>query len=133
MRINITQFIRENCMRDYSASVAEIGENAGADTWRAACEDSADNMLLDTEEKRDAFRAFVRSSGGWTEDEIAAWSDTELNALFLQWVAGDWRECIEWPDVDDIWANYEELAQAGTVPSNIWRDDVGNIYYSLNN
>ena len=38
-------------------------------------------------------RDFARSSGGWSADEIAAWPDEELNALFLQWVAGDTREC----------------------------------------
>ena len=43
MQINITRFFNEACPRDYSASAAEIGENAGADTWRAACDDSAVN------------------------------------------------------------------------------------------
>lgn len=89
--INITRFYNEAAPMDYSASVAEIGWNAGADTWRAACDDSADYMMLDDDDKRDAFRQHVRSFGAWDADEIAAWTDIELNALFIQLVSGDMR------------------------------------------
>ena len=128
MQINITRFYREACPMDYSASVAEIGANAGPDTWNAA--KSCDWNMLDTEEKLQAFRDWVKPSGGWTEEEINAWSDLELNALFVQWVSGDIRECLEW-DVEDVWANYAEMAEAGQVPSNLWRDDQGQIWFSL--
>ena len=92
MEINITRFFEEACPKDYSASVAEIGSNAGADTWSAACEDSADFMMLDTDEKREAFKDYVRGFGAWTDEEINAWSTIELNALFIQFVSGDIRE-----------------------------------------
>jgi hypothetical protein len=130
MELNITKFFNETCPRDYSASVAEIGNDAGPSTWRAACDDSEDYMLLDDNDKRDAFRAFVKSSGGWSEEEIAEWSDVELNALCLQWIAGDIRECLEW-DVDDVWLNYRELAEEGTVPSDLFKADDGQVYFSL--
>lgn len=132
MQINITKFYNEAAPMDYSASVAEIGQDAGRQTWNAAKEDASDWNMLDSEEKREAFRDWVKQSGGWNDQEIAAWSDIELNALFVQWVAGDIRECLEW-DVEDIWANYEELARAGTVSSNLWRDDQGEIWFSLEN
>lgn len=132
MQINITQFYNEACPMDYSASVAEIGQNAGADTWQAAKDDAGDWNMLDTEEKRQAFRDWVKPFGGWTEAEIAEWTDVELNALFVQWVAGDIRECLEW-DVDDVWANYAEMSQAGQVPSNLWRDDSDEVWFSLEN
>jgi len=92
MELNITRFFNECAPMDYSASIAELGQSAGADTWRAANDDSAEYMLLDNEAKRDAFRSFVKSSGGWNADEISAWSDIELNALCIQWIAGDIRE-----------------------------------------
>ncbi len=92
MEVNITQFFNEACPRDYSASVAEIGNNAGKATWEAANEDSAEYMLIDTDEKRDALRQHVRGFGAWSDDEIAAWTDIELNALFIQLVSGDMRE-----------------------------------------
>jgi hypothetical protein len=38
-------------------------------------------------------RDFARSSGGWNDEECAAWTPQEVNALFLQWVAGDVRQC----------------------------------------
>lgn len=91
MELNITKFFTEAAPMDYYASVAEIGNNAGADTWRAACEDSPDYMILDDDEKREVFRYYVKGFGAWTAEEIAAWSDVELNALLLQMVAGDIR------------------------------------------
>jgi hypothetical protein len=91
--IDITDFLAKSCMRDYSASVAEIGIDAGPSTWRASCDDAPDWQFLDTDDKREEFRAFVLASGGWGRDEIAAWSDDELQALCLQWIASDVREC----------------------------------------
>lgn len=101
MEINITRFYNEAAPMDYSASVAEIGQDAGPSTWRAACEDAPDYNMLDTDEKRDAFRTFVKGFGAWTDEEIAAWSDIELNALFIQLVSGDMRN----NEGDRIWDN----------------------------
>ena len=129
MEINITKLYNEAYPKDYSASVAEIGANAGRDTWEAAKDDAGVFQFIDTAEKVDAFKRFVRESGGWDDEEINAWSVRELNALFLQWVAGDIRECLEW-DVEDVWANYEEMAQAGMVPSRLFRTD-GQVYFDL--
>ena len=130
MQINITKFYNEAAPMDYSASCAEIGQNAGRDTWNAAKDDAGDWNMLDTDEKRQAFREWVKPFGAWDDDEIVAWSDVELNALFVQWVSGDIRGCLEW-DVDDVWTNYQELAEAGQVPSNLWRDDQGQVFFSL--
>lgn len=130
MEINITKFYNEACPKDYSASVAEIGQNAGASTWNAAKEDAPDYNMLDTPEKLEAMRQFALSSGGWDAEEVAAWSDLELNALFIQWVSGDIRECLEW-DCEDIWANYQEMSEAGKVPSNLFKGDDGQIYFYL--
>jgi hypothetical protein len=129
-QINITRFFNEAAPMDYSASCAEIGQNAGADTWNAAKEDAPYWNMLDDDDKRDAFREWVKGYGAWSDDEIAAWSDVEINALFVQWVSGDIREGFEW-DCEDIWANYQELAERGTVSSNIWKDDDGQIFFSL--
>ena len=45
MRINVTRFYLEACPKDYSASVAEIGSNAGQDTWNAAVDDAGKFFL----------------------------------------------------------------------------------------
>ena len=83
MELDITEFFNACAPMDFSASVMELGNDAGILTWRAACEESENLNLLNTDEKREAFKAFVRSSGGWTAAEIAAWSDLELQALVL--------------------------------------------------
>jgi len=135
MELDITAFFNAAAPMDYSASVAEIGANAGPDTWRAACDDSADYPILDTEEKRDAFRAFVRSSGGWSDDEISAWSDAELNALCIQWIAGDMREPVGFelgPDTTpEQWVEYQAQCDAGQCSGRLFRADDGSIYFCV--
>ncbi len=131
VEIDITRFFNEAAPMDYSASVAEIGTDAGPSTWRAACDDSPDYPeLLATEDQREAFRGFVRSSGGWTDKEIRQWSDDELRALFIQWISGDMRECGMLPGLtEDEWREIESRQSEGRTPSNIYRGDDGRIYF----
>lgn len=130
MEINITEFYKTACPSDYSASVAEKGQNAGADTWRAACDDAPDFNLLDTEEKRQALRDLVKGFGAWSPEEIAAWSDTEVNALFIQLASGDIREKAEIDGGLD-WPEYYALSEAGTLSGTLFQGGDGEIYYSL--
>lgn len=133
MELDITAFFNSAAPREYSASVAEIGANAGPDTWRAACCDAPDYPILDTEEKRDAFRAFVRESGGWSAEEIAAWSDAELTALCLQWISGDMREPVGFELGTDTtpeqWAEYERQANAGKCSGRIFLAGDGRVFF----
>lgn len=94
MRIDITS-LSEADLFTFSHSRAEGGEDAGKNTWNAALEDASTRRppLLATPEAIEAFKDWVKDSGGWTKDEIDAWTDEECNALFLQWVSGDVREC----------------------------------------
>lgn len=92
MEIEITSLI-ELDQFTLSHSRAEGGQNAGRETWQASLSQAEKTPLLDTPEKLDAMRDFSRASGGWTEEEVQAWTPQEVNALFLQWVAGDCREC----------------------------------------
>ena len=92
MQIDITSLLEKDQF-PLSHSRAEGGQNAGQETWQASFEAAKETRLLDTEEKLQAMRDFAKESGGWTEEEIAAWSSQEINALFLQWVAGDVRQC----------------------------------------
>lgn len=127
--LDITEFFNNAAPMDYSASVAEIGNNAGRDTWNAACEDSTEYNILNNDEKRELFREFVRCFGAWDDSEIAAWTDVELNALFIQMVSGDMREAgLDEKPVD--WQAYEE---DDNLRGNISRGDDGNIYYYVGN
>lgn len=127
MEINITSLFTsgEYCPRDYSASVAEIGNNAGQITWQAAME--SEYGFLDTPEKLDAFRDHIQGFGAWSEEEITDWDVTECNALFVQLVSGDIREAgldVDNPDWDEYEAN-------DNIPHNIFQGIDGNIYYYL--
>jgi hypothetical protein len=128
MEINITKFFQhcQHAAMDYSASVAEIGSDAGACTWRAACEDAPDYNLLDTEDKRDAFRTYTKTFGAWSDEEISAWSEVELNALFMQMIAGDMRESTYLEETPVDWAAYD--ADDNAV-HNIFKGTDGEIYY----
>lgn len=131
MELNITKLFNAIAPRDYSASVAEIGANAGRDTWRAAVGDSPDFMLLDTDDKREAFKGLVRGYGAWSPEEVEAWSDVELNALLLQMIAGDMREGdLSAGMTAEGWARYQEASEAGEVSGAIFVAD-GEIYYYL--
>jgi hypothetical protein len=130
MYIDITSLLELDCF-DLSHSRAEGGENAGRNTWNASKAQAKETPLLNTEDKLEAMRDFARSSGGWTREEIAAWNAEEVNALFLQWVAGDVREAGA-DSLDEIdWEEYEEKAMEGRIPSNLSKGDDGQISFYL--
>ena len=134
MELNITEFFRAAAPMDYSASAAEIGDDAGRQTWLAAVKDAPDWPLLDTDEKREAFKAHLLGFGAWQEDEIAEWSDRELTALLIRMIAGDIRDADLSPDSDDAdWIAYEARAAAGQCAGNIFRADDGDVYYYIGN
>lgn len=100
--INVTSLIDTDdySMRDFSASQFELGDNAGRITWDAAKEASEDYKFV-TEENREEFTDYFRSTGGWTDEDMAEWSLEEVNALFIQFVAAAWREDFEGEQDDD--------------------------------
>jgi hypothetical protein len=128
MEIDVTTFFNEAAPMDYSASVAEIGNDAARSTWQAACDDSEDYPFLDSDEKREEFRHYVKGFGAWSEDEIAAWSNQELNALLIQMISGDIREAdldTENPD----WDKYQKDSEDGRISGRIFKGGNSRIYY----
>ncbi len=125
--VNITRFIAEECMRDYSASAAELGPNAGQYTWQA-CTENAPEWQFIPADQLDCFREWLSHWGAWSRKEIAAMPDAELQALCLQWIAGDARQCgLDKPAPD--WASIREDQESGRIPSSIYRADDGAIYW----
>jgi hypothetical protein len=132
MEIEITTLLEMNCFT-LSHSIAEGGQNAGQNTWNASKKEAENTRLLNTPEKLQAMRDFAGESGGWTDEEIAEWSDNELNGLFLQWIAGDVRE-LGADSLDEIdWEEAEEMQHEGKAPSNIFKGDDGKVYFYLGN
>lgn len=121
---------------DLSNNRATLGDNAGPLTWNASLEAARSIVppILDTDERREAFRDFVREAGAWSDEEIAAWDDVELNALCLQWIAGDIREAFgdaepsEWD-----WDEYQKDSEAGRVSSRLFKSADGKIYFDIGN
>lgn len=132
MKIDITDWITQTDPSMLSGSVAELGTHAGAVTWQNSCDAVADFNPLPDADALQEFRAFIRSSGGWSDDEITAMSDDHLRALCLQWIAGDWRECFEWPEHADAidWQFYETMTSEGTCPSSFYESD-GRIFWNM--
>ena len=139
MQININSLLSAPAFVpfDLSNNRATLGDNAGKITWDASKECATDEetpSLLDTEEKRDAFRSFVRGFGAWDDEEVAAWDDSELYALFLQWIACDIREAFGDASPDEWdWMEHQQDAKAGRVSSRLWRDEVGAVFFDLSN
>jgi hypothetical protein len=132
MEIDITTLSEVNAF-NLSHSVAEGGENAGRNTWENSKAEAGRHPVLDTPEKLQAMRDYARSFGAWSEDEIKGWSDTELNALLLQMIAGDCRELGADSLAEIDWEEAEELQSAGQAASNLFRGDDGKIYFYLGN
>ena len=130
MELNITRFFKDAAPMDYSASIAEIGNEAGRLTWEAAVDASNDYQMLDSDEKREEFRRYVEGFGAWTEAEILEWSDQELNALLIQMIAGDIREAKLDSDNPD-WEQYEKDSESGRVAGRIFKGSDSEIYYYI--
>lgn len=137
MELNITEFFRSVSPCELSGSRAELGDNAGSITWNASIESASTEppAILDTEEKRQAFREFVGDSGGWNDEEIAAWSDTELEALCRQWIAGDMREPVGFElgadSTPEQWADYRAQCEAGNCAGRLFTGTDGNVYFDI--
>lgn len=117
----------------YSASCAELGQNAGRITWQNAVDRSEENDLLLTDEKRENFRGYISGFGAWTDEEINAWTDVELNALLLQMISGDIRESgldVSSPN----WEEYQQGADNGQYSGRLYGGPLtvdGRIYYCI--
>jgi hypothetical protein len=137
--IDITSVVTDSSFDawDLSNSRANLGDNAGEITWN-------NSKKLATElrpsplpkESYDDFKSFVRSSGGWSQEEIDAWTEQELVALFVQWVAGDIQQAFGYDLDEDFnawdWAEYEVNAERGQVSSRLYRQN-GKLYFSISN
>lgn len=137
MEIDITNFVRNTEMYDLSASRLERGDNAGPETWANAKEHAADAPLIVTERGYDDLRAWIGEFGAWDEEEIANMDHIALNALLMQFIAGDIRtaEDLCRSDTSDDgfidWEAYEKLSQEGTVSGRAFKGVDGRLYYSL--
>lgn len=122
--IDVTRLINDRDPFDFSASIAERGANAGPETWsNAVTEAQARPLLIDN---RDNLRRFFAEFGAWEPEEIASWDCDTIDALVLQYAAGDLHELQSLCPGDGLgdidWVEAEALAQAGTCSGNLYPD-----------
>lgn len=112
---SIQDLIEQDCY-SLSGSVAELGSNAAQFTWNNALEYSKKYPLLkNTSEVLEA-KAYFRSFGAWSDEEVSRWGYQDVNALLVQEVASDVKEALE------IFDSLEEIEEY---------EDSGDYYLSL--
>lgn len=134
MDLNITQLADVPCFA-FSHSAAEGGRDAGRNTWQSAM--AGPRPLLSTPEEFQTVRDYFRAFGAWDDQEIAAWSENEIQALLLQFIAGEVRDspaigggqadCLS--EID--WEEFQLQSEAGSVSGNLFRGDAGKYYVGL--
>lgn len=129
MELDITDFILAMEPHYLSASVAEIGQDAGRITWENALDYAAEYPLLETEEMRELARDYLAGYGAWSEEEIESWTDRELDALLAQLIASELREFQEL--AGSCWDTWEQLSREGTVSGSLFRGIDGRTYYYM--
>lgn len=130
MEIDISAMLQKPAFT-YSHSAMEGGSNAGRNTWESALCEAAETVLLNTPEKIAAAKEFFAGFGAWDETEISAWTNTEVNALLIQMIAGDIREAGA-DNLESIdWDQYAELAEKGQISGRMFRGIDGLIYYYI--
>jgi hypothetical protein len=120
MEIDITKLFSEAPLRDYSASRAELGDDAARVTWGAACEDQEDWLPpLDADQIANV-RRWLQGFGAWSADEIRAMSDDHVRALLLQFIAGDIREAFPNGTDSPNWERYQADSEAGRIGGRLF-------------
>jgi len=128
MNIIISRLFKTIKPEYYSASCAELGENAGRITWENAME--ACPRLLKSSGQLSDFKKYMAGFGAWDDVEIAKWTSRECNALLLQLIAGDIREAgVDTKNPN--WNKYQVDSEAGIIHGNMYRGDDGQVYYYI--
>jgi hypothetical protein len=121
MELDVTAMVeRADDMIELCGSRMEHGQNAGQITWNNSVNYGRDQPLLKTDVERDAARRHFREYGAWSQAEIDAWSEEELQGIMCQDVAHAIR-------YDEYLAGVE----GGQYSGNIYRGDDGRWYYDL--
>jgi hypothetical protein len=121
MEIEITFLVSEDCGR-FSASRAELGENAGGITWQNSMNE-CQRIIMTPQQILEA-RDYIRSFGAWESEEIDNFSDSAVKSLLLQVAAGDILQaeslCWDYRTAEIDWAAYAAESAAGNVSGSLY-------------
>lgn len=128
MELDVTHMVTDaDSMIELSGSRAEHGQDAGSITWNNATNYGWEHPLLTNVAMLDAARTYFKGFGAWSEEEIAAWSDAELQALACQDVANAIREM----EVAEDYEDYLRLCEQGTCSGSLYKGDNGRWYFYM--
>lgn len=133
--IDITRWWRHMtpaALRNISGSQAEHGEHAGQFTWGNALKSAAWVDPLTDAQQAEA-REYFGDYGAWEPEEIAAWPELHLRAMFLQETADSARtwelHCAttqaEWPLDEDKLTPRQALLWAAEGPPDAYPEEWG--------
>jgi hypothetical protein len=128
MEIDVTHMVEDSdAMFNLSGSRAEHGQEAGKFTWDNSIRYGKDHPLLMSDEMRDAARAHFKGYGAWPEEEIAAWTEVELQGIMCQDVAAAIREMERYNTEEE----FIEACEKGTCSGRLGKSDNGHWYFYL--
>ena len=142
MEINVTKLFSNKSYnpRLISASIAELGPNAGQITYNNSLSLANEVILVQSEDEIEEAIERLDEYGAWELEDMKEWSLQELSALIIQFVVGDAREVLpngwermsldelhdSWPSDEEI----EEIVRTKNFPFFICRGMDGvEIYY----
>ena len=125
MEMNVSNVVNGIRPMNYSASIMEIGQDAGTITWSNAIDDS--DHLIQGYDRAATIEHFA-DYGAWSSDELNASDDTELKAMLLQEIAAEMREhdiTMFWDK--EQWGEYMNSDNAG----RLFMGDDEQIYFYI--
>lgn len=118
MELNVTHMVEAlNDAPPLVGSIAQYGPNAAKMTWDNSKAFAAVHPLLTTDNERDAARAHFAEYGAWSREEIAGWSEAELQAIVCQEVAHEVSEM----EMFDTPEEYSEASEEGAVSGRLYQ------------
>tara|TARA_R110002126_G_scaffold62991_11_gene161806 strand:+ start:1108 stop:1533 length:426 start_codon:yes stop_codon:yes gene_type:complete len=100
MTIDITKHWMDSNHWLISNSVANLGNEAAAQTWAKAVEASELHPII-TKDNEDEVKDYLRSFGAWSDEEIDGYSQTELGAFIYQEVSAEHNRIHEGEHMGD--------------------------------
>lgn len=128
MELDVTHMVNEaDDMPMLSGSIAELGKDAGKITWSNSVAYGGSHPLLTTDDMKDVARAHFAEYGAWSRDQIAAWSEAELQGIMCQDVAAAIREMEAYDDNEA----FQKACEDGHASGRLYRGDDEKWYFSL--
>jgi len=126
MELDVTHMVDDSdSMPNLSGSRAELGQDAGKITWNNSVEYGRNKPLLTTDAMRDEARSYFQGFGAWTAEQIAAWSEEELQGVMCQDVAAAVREMEHY----DTHEAFEQACEEGHCSGSLYLGTNGHWYF----